>query len=58
MTDNKREDAMQDGSVKNPNHEAEIPAPFPESTTGAAAPVKKDPAGQQGGTEGHGKSVR
>jgi len=45
-------------SVKNPEHEAEIPAPSPRDIAGTSTPRNSDPAGQQGGTEGHGKSAR
>ena len=54
--------AAQGGSIKNPEHEAETPAPMPE---GAARAEKKsaskgpekptDLAGQQGGTHGGGR---
>ena len=51
------------GSIKNPNHEAENPAPRPEGrpapgpSPGIKGPEKPvDIAGQQGGTNGGGRS--
>jgi hypothetical protein len=50
------------GSIKNPEHEAENPAPMPESAQRSdKAPAVKGPekptdlAGQQGGTHGGGR---
>ncbi len=50
------------GSIKNPEHEAENPAPMPQGTPHPAKPsdVKgpekpTDIAGQQGGTHGGGR---
>lgn len=44
-------------SVKDPQHEAEIPAPMPPGLAGSRqTPTHPpDPAGQQGGTKGGGK---
>jgi hypothetical protein len=43
-------------SVKDPEHEAETPASMPEGARGSPLrPVNDDPAGQQGGTERHGR---
>ncbi len=45
-------------STKNPENEAENPAPMPKSQQGqGGSPRKDDPAGQQGGTQG-GKKAR
>jgi hypothetical protein len=45
-------------SLKNPDHEAENPAPMPAGSRGSPQrPVNDDPAGQQGGTEGHGRDT-
>jgi hypothetical protein len=50
------------GSIKNPEHEAEHPAPMPQGAvrapgkSGPEGPEKPtDPAGQQGGTHGGGR---
>jgi hypothetical protein len=41
------------GSTKNPEHEAENPAPMPQADQGKAVPRSKahDPEGQQGSTQ-------
>jgi hypothetical protein len=45
-------------SIKNPENEAENPAPMPKSKQGqGGSPSDDDPAGQQGGTMG-GKKAR
>jgi hypothetical protein len=43
--------------LKNPDHEAENPAPMPQGTRRGSPvrPANDDPAGQQGGTEGGGR---
>ena len=42
--------------VKNPDHEAETPAPMPNGATGSPRrPANDDPAGQQGGQRGGGR---
>jgi hypothetical protein len=50
------------GSIKNPEHEAENPAPMPEGAVRSKKPAAVEgpekptgPAGQQGGTEGGGR---
>jgi hypothetical protein len=50
------------GSIKNPEHEAEKPAPMPEGAIRSKTPPAvegpekpTDPAGQQGGTRGGGR---
>ena len=44
-------------SIKNPENEAENPAPMPKSQQGQGGNSRdSDPAGQQGGTEGGKKS--
>ena len=46
-------DPFQEASVKNPQNEAENPAPMPTSQQGqGGSPPDNDPAGQQGGTHG------
>lgn len=48
--------ALEDKSVKNPDHEAEVPSPMPNGATGSPhRPVNDDPAGQQGGQRGGGR---
>jgi len=42
--------AERGGSVKNPEGEAETPAPMPRELPGTAKPHAKDPEGRQGGT--------
>jgi hypothetical protein len=42
--------------LKNPDHEAEVPAPMPNSKTGSPQrEANDDPAGQQGGQRGGGR---
>lgn len=50
------------GSIKNPEHEAENPAPMPQGSIRSKTPrpvdgpeKPTDPAGQQGGTQGGGR---
>ena len=44
------------GSVKNPEGEAQTPAPMPHELQGTAKPkLDKDPEGQQGGTRRNGQ---
>jgi hypothetical protein len=44
---------MSNEGIKNPEHEAENPAPMPRADQGKAAPLPKpdDPEGQQGSTQ-------
>lgn len=45
--------AADDSNIKNPEGEAETPAPTPRADQGTARPAKKpdDPEGQQGSTD-------
>lgn len=50
-----RRDGEYKGAGKNPEHEAQEPAPMPRDQQGQGAhhgtgPLNRDPAGQQGGT--------
>jgi hypothetical protein len=44
---------MNDNGIKNPEHEAQDPAPMPQADQGKAEPRSKpkDPEGQQGSTQ-------